>query len=439
MNCPKCGENSAVQSMRTIVSGGISNTSGSAISYPILGEGALTATYFGSTTSSVLADRLMPPGMPTARVWPWIVSFTTLFVLIVPKAAYDAVFPSQGYFSDPVSSIFSSIFLIFGILIGAILGILFAIIMRTIGNATWMKPIQEDWYPRSARVWNTYYCGRDDTMFDEGYAATPEDFISHVWFSSLEDVEESSQLEMDSTLVESLQHNAMRFRNNNQARGINATQFEPLSITLGQISFAEAREILKERFEFPSVARSIQISRKTHEAAKISSKGALTMLGDLSTAGMAFYGAAYPVGQGGFTEQRAIAASVALSQRLWEILDDSLANNVKSRTLETGPEVLLSFEVTAMGYFSFLSRVVEVLPDIQASADQSQKSFADVWAKETGITVEAMSSILHCHRDTLLCTDFYREQRRANDGPSELWGLLSIILKKLEDTTRSNN
>ena len=289
-----------------------------------------------------------------------------------------------------------------------------------------------DWYPRSERVWNTYYCGRDETLFDEEYAASPEDFISHVWFTPLEVDQESSKLEVDSTLVESLEHNAMRFRNNNQARGINATQFEPLSISLGQISFAEAREILKERFDFPSVARSIQISRKTHDAANVSSKGALTMLGDSSVADMAFYGAVFPVGGGGYTEQRAIAASVALSQRLWEILDDSLANNVKSRALETGPEVLLATELAATGYASILTNIVDVLPDIQASADQSHQSFAGVWVKETGLTIEAMTSIIHSHRDTLLCADFYRETQRSKDDPSQLWESLSKILKELE-------
>lgn len=434
MNCPKCGEYSAVQSMRTIVSGGISNTSGSAISYPILGEGALTATYFGSTTSSVLADRLMPPGMPTARVWPWIVSFTTLFVLIAPKAAYDAVFPSSGYFTDSVSFIFSSIFLVFGIMIGLILGILFAIIMRAIGNATWMKPIQEDWYPRSARVWNTYYCGRDDTMFDEWYAASPEDFISHVWFSPLSEGNQelsSNSIDVDSTLVDSLKHNALRFRRNSSAREVNIAGFIPLSRSLGNSTIAEARMVIKGNPQMPSVSGAIQASRQAHLNAEVSPEGELSTFGDPSLAGMPFYGAVFPVGAGGYSEKRAIAASTALTQELWDILDDTLANGVSARSLEVGLELLLTVEVVSSSYAGILSQLSVAIPEMRNAAELNKSSFLDAWEKEAGLTLHSMTEIIHSHRDTLLSADFYRESQKNNDSTAEIWGLLSKILQDL--------
>lgn len=436
MICPVCKEYSAVQSTRTLVSSGTSNTMGSAVSFPIIGEGAVTTTYFGSSTSSNLAERLTPPGIPSARIWPWVLCFALIFSLTAPKAAYDAVFTDIGYFSNSVSSIFSGIFLLFGILIGILLGILFALIMRAIGNATWMAPSREAWYPRAERVWSTFYCGRDDTMFDGGFAAPPEAFISHVWSTSLENDFQSetspNKMVVEQSLIESVEPSSSILHINASSRGINISRHMPLSQELGQVTFSEARKILKERVDFPSVSATIQEARRVHEQAGIQPNAELSMFSDPALADAPFYCATLPIDRGGFTRDRAVSSAAALAQQSWSAFEDTLANNVVARMSDNSEELLLTVELGATGYANVLPQLIEVIPEISAQAINSQVNFDKQFLASTGISVVPFFQILHAHRDIVLATDFYRETQRSQDEPTEIWNNLTAILFELE-------
>lgn len=431
MICPKCGESSAVQSTRTLVSAGVSNTHGSAVTFPIFGEGEINTTYFGSSTTSHLAHRLMPPGQPVARAWPWVLSVTVLFTLIAPKAAYDSIFNSPGleYFSTPASYIFSSIFFIFGLGIGFALGLIAGMIMRAIGNATWIIPSRAAWYPRAERVWSTYYCGRDDTMFDAGYAGSPEQFISYVWSTPLES--EVAQ-PVQQSLVDSVIQNSQEVRASGSSRALNSTGFAALSKTLGQCSFEEARKTLKDVAEYPSVAKAIQKAKQAHSEAKISKNAALNMFREPSVAEMPFYSAVLPIGSGGYTEAKAIASVAALSHEKWQEFDDVLTNGVKAHESVANLELLLTAESVAGGYSEVLPSISNVIPDIEEAVKTTGTSFSQVWEKESGIKADAFLAILHSHRDVLLYADFYRESHKASDGPTHIWQELTNILAAFE-------
>jgi hypothetical protein len=119
-------------------------------------------------------------------VWPWFLSFWTLaswfgggwfFSLLFSDSA-DIFGPGFSYFGPNEGDIlFSVMTLLMAAAASSIPVLILAYIMRPIAHATWLKMAREDWVPRATRIYNSYYCFRDDTMFDRGYGGRPEQFI----------------------------------------------------------------------------------------------------------------------------------------------------------------------------------------------------------------------------------------------------------------------
>jgi len=177
--CPECKSADAVQRAATVIDGGNSTTQGSALSIPING-GQWTTTAFASASTSNLASRLSPYSMPRARLWPWILLFTGLIAWFGGKWAFESIFASGGYHyfgPDYGEMLLSAMALGISLAVGLIPAILLGLLMRAIGNATWLSNARANWGPRASRVYNAYYCFRDDTMFDSGNHGRPEQFV----------------------------------------------------------------------------------------------------------------------------------------------------------------------------------------------------------------------------------------------------------------------
>jgi hypothetical protein len=117
-------------------------------------------------------------------VWPWLLLFWALLAWSIGKWSFDAIqYESAGVFFGPdTSKLYLYLaHLTFGLIIGGFPAIGLAYIMRPIAHATWLKMAREDWVPRATRIYNSYYCFRDDTMFDRGYGGRPEQFIGNAF------------------------------------------------------------------------------------------------------------------------------------------------------------------------------------------------------------------------------------------------------------------
>ena len=179
--CPECKSADAVQRAATVIDGGNSTTQGSALSIPING-GQWTATSFASASTSNLAGRLSPYSIPNARVWPWTLLFAGLIAWFGGKWAFESISNlgtgGYDYFGPNYAELIpSAMAFVVALAFGVIPAILLGLLMRAIGNATWLSSARANWGPRASRVYNAYYCFRDDTMFDNGGHGRPEQFV----------------------------------------------------------------------------------------------------------------------------------------------------------------------------------------------------------------------------------------------------------------------
>ena len=181
--CPECDSSGAVQRVASVIDGGNTSTQGTALSIPING-GQWTTTSFASASTTSLANRLAPYSIPVARMWPWVLALIGLAAWFVGKWATEnfAAFKNFHYFGSGNGELLISIVAFVIVAAFALIpGLLFGLLMRAIGNATWLAEARANWHPCASRVYNAYYCFRDDTMFDGDAHGRPEDFINEAF------------------------------------------------------------------------------------------------------------------------------------------------------------------------------------------------------------------------------------------------------------------
>ena len=178
-DCPACGSSSNVQIVGSIVSGGTTSSRGSALSVPLTG-GGWVQTYYGSTSSTYLAQRVAPGNPPSARAWPWVLLGTFIGGLLICGGVSDFL-DSWGLRYFVVGQ--AMFWLSWGVasLIMLIPSFFLAWMMTAIGNRTWMIPRRADYQQVANRIWNARYCHKDDVMFDETFAGSPEQFKANAW------------------------------------------------------------------------------------------------------------------------------------------------------------------------------------------------------------------------------------------------------------------
>lgn len=174
--CPVCGSNDCVQSVNTLLSEGISTETNVGVGYV---GGGFAPFISGGQSRTMLAQRLMPPAPPGylsalgVMVPFWLFNIVAAFMLMLVWKGGDA---------------FVNIFVF-------ILDYILCLIPAIIAGLVFFLPfwLLIHWHPRRKRVWEqnmnylagSYYCGRDDLVFDaaENYGA-PESFIPRIFATS---------------------------------------------------------------------------------------------------------------------------------------------------------------------------------------------------------------------------------------------------------------
>ena len=174
--CPVCGTNDCVQSVNSVLSNGISQESNIGVGYVAGGIAPFIST---GQSRSMLAQRLMPPAPPgylsaagvMGPFWLFILAATVVIMLLWQGGTvFENIFVFILYFA-------------MSLLPAIALGLLIFL-------PVWLLL---HWHPRRKRLWQqnvnylagSYYCSRDDLVFDaaENYGS-PEAFIPRIFSSA---------------------------------------------------------------------------------------------------------------------------------------------------------------------------------------------------------------------------------------------------------------
>jgi hypothetical protein len=169
--CPICGENDAVQNIRSILSSGTSTQSSVTVGYI---DGHIAPMVTRGQSTSNLVQRLSPPRIPgVLSYWQingpfWLFNVVCAFVLM---AIYT------GIPGDVLGLVFFwLLYLIPAIGIGIVGFMPFWWLINR-------RPAQRRAWENNDRYFaSMYYCSRDDVLFDAvGNYGTPESFIPRIF------------------------------------------------------------------------------------------------------------------------------------------------------------------------------------------------------------------------------------------------------------------
>ena len=183
LRCPRCGQQDSVQSVRSLVDSGVGTTSGVALSAPLMPHSHLIGTGFVSRTVTQMAKRLGPPSPPKVKfLKPFLITFSVLVGVVIAFIILSNV--AAGNFSLQLLWIgliggigwSFSIFLVPILVTSAIV----ALITRPFQKKLIHMRLQT-WSVRAGQVLSASYCIRDDTMFDQTFAGSPESFKNQIF------------------------------------------------------------------------------------------------------------------------------------------------------------------------------------------------------------------------------------------------------------------
>jgi glycerol uptake facilitator-like aquaporin len=174
-SCPVCDSQDSVQRVRTIIDSGIGDTTGTAVTVPVFGQGAVGVTGFSAQSVTRLAQSLSPYDPPRPRFWSWF--FVSLFVVYFFIYRYSQTQANPADTNGMVSFISYGLILSVPALLVAFIG---AFVIRAIQRVA-LRPKYQDWEYHADKVYNAFYCFRDDTMFDSRFSGRPDEFVAHAF------------------------------------------------------------------------------------------------------------------------------------------------------------------------------------------------------------------------------------------------------------------
>jgi uncharacterized membrane protein YeaQ/YmgE (transglycosylase-associated protein family) len=168
-SCPVCRQADSVQKVATVIDGGISGSVGfgmmTQFSHPTNVYGGITA----STSSTNLASRLSV-GIPAAQYkFRWILLGSIAGFWI----AEAVIFRNDN---NPFSIMFA---LFIGVIPGAVLGIIFGFVYKAM-DAFGLRASIAKHHDVRAQIRESYYCFRDDVVFNSKSHGRPEELIQRL-------------------------------------------------------------------------------------------------------------------------------------------------------------------------------------------------------------------------------------------------------------------
>jgi hypothetical protein len=180
--CPVCKKDDASQTVGSIVDGGVSSTSGSALT---MGRNfQYSATGFSSTSVSNLAWRLAGPEQPG---YGFLAGFG--FAYLCSIVAIAGWFLQSSMYKESVAAVgpqgTGTALLLYLFISGAIAlvpGLIFAFpAARGFNSQGKMAARIQVWEANQSLLRKARYCFRDDVVYDSEYGGTPESYIAKIW------------------------------------------------------------------------------------------------------------------------------------------------------------------------------------------------------------------------------------------------------------------
>lgn len=169
--CPICNTNAAVQRVSTVLDSGTTNSTG----IQTLGQiGQPSSQYFGfsaSQSTTALARRLSI-GVPVAEFrYAW-------FLLMYPLSVWFLANVGWYDFGSSLANWFVSLFV--GAIPGVTLGLIFGMAWKRYENQN-LAESQDQHLRAQETLRNSYYCFKDDCVFNERAHGSPESFIENLF------------------------------------------------------------------------------------------------------------------------------------------------------------------------------------------------------------------------------------------------------------------
>lgn len=177
--CPCCDSNDSVQRVATVVDNGTESgmTGGASI---VLGNGniALAPGIYGSINRTRLARRLSPRTIAPGNIEPWVFFLGYLVLSCFSAYVIASIATPQLMAGKDILEAGFIVFLWF--FPGMIVASIVFTIIYLICYAT-MLGQRKKWMIAAEHLRSSYYCFRDDVVFDEVDWASPEDFVPYLF------------------------------------------------------------------------------------------------------------------------------------------------------------------------------------------------------------------------------------------------------------------
>lgn len=172
--CPVCDEGDSVASVASIIDSGTSNSTSltmmNQFGHPLEMYSGVTV----SSSSSVLAQRLTV-NIPEAKFpYKWL-AFGFGISFFLSQKIFSQPGSSANLGSDLFNNIIGPIFV--SVIVGPLLGMILGFIFKSV-EANKIVPQQQAAHSVNNTLRNSYYCSRDDVVFNDELSGSPQDFIS---------------------------------------------------------------------------------------------------------------------------------------------------------------------------------------------------------------------------------------------------------------------
>ena len=171
--CPCCGEIDAVQKVGAVIDAGTQDTAGGAITFAGIGSGNLRIdpSLFLARTQTNLAERLTPTTLTPGNTAPEV-----FWGVLLVGSSIAAAIMRNAVFTTAETPIYAWVitFLIM-FMPGVLVCSLIMLVVFPLYGISRPKA-RKLWFAKQNYLYDSWYCFRDDVVFDHNVYGTPESF-----------------------------------------------------------------------------------------------------------------------------------------------------------------------------------------------------------------------------------------------------------------------
>jgi hypothetical protein len=179
-SCPECNKADQVQRVSVVVDGGTSFMSGVTTSVNFVGPNSVSVGGFAGVQASNLASRLQIQIPSASFRFSYLVFGGLLGWFFAGRAVFDSMTGEVNFFYYFLSAGIG----IFGAIPGVLVGVIIAFASRAI-EARRLTPTTQAAYRTQERLRASYYCLRDDIVFNQDTYGSPDEVAELIFSEEL--------------------------------------------------------------------------------------------------------------------------------------------------------------------------------------------------------------------------------------------------------------